>query len=113
MGEAGQTARRGGGYINIQYNYLNLPKRIQFGDCQEIEFVYDAAGAKLVRDGSMVLSMQDYVGGIEYKNEVLEAVYHSEGRVYFEDGTGRYEYTITDHPLPAEALREGRWGIPV
>ncbi len=45
----------------------------------------------------MVLSTQDYVGGIEYKNEVLEAVYHAEGRVYFEDGTNRYEYTITDH----------------
>jgi len=45
----------------------------------------------------MVLSTQDYVGGIEYKNEVLEAIYHAEGRVYFEDGTNRYEYTITDH----------------
>jgi len=100
LGEAGQTARRGGGYINIQYNYLNLPKRIQFEDCQEIEFVYDASGVKLrkiIKDGSMVLSTQDYVGGIEYKNEVLEAVYHAEGRVYFEDGTNRYEYTITDH----------------
>ena len=77
-----------------QYNYLNLPKRIQFEDCQEIEFVYDAAGAKLrklVKGGSMVLSTQDYVGGIEYKNGVLEAVYHSEGRVYLEGGGGRYE----------------------
>jgi len=45
----------------------------------------------------MVLSTHDYVGGIEYKNEVLEAIYHAEGRVYFENGTPRYEYTITDH----------------
>jgi len=97
-----------------QYNYLNLPRRIQFEDFQEIEFVSDAAGAKLrklVKDGSMVLSTHDYVGGIEYKNGVLEAVYHSEGRVYFENGTARYEYTITDHTLPAEALREGGWAV--
>ncbi len=86
--------------INVQYNYLNLPRRITFEDCQEVEFVYDASGAKLrklVKDGSMVLSTHDYIGGVEYKNEVLEAIYHSEGRVYFEDGTARYEYTITDH----------------
>jgi len=45
----------------------------------------------------MVLSTQNYVGGIEYKNGVLEAIYHAEGRAYFENGTARYEYTITDH----------------
>jgi RHS repeat-associated protein len=34
---------------------------------------------------------------LEYTNDSLEAIYHSEGRVYFENGTSRYEYNITDH----------------
>jgi RHS repeat-associated protein len=40
---------------------------------------------------------QDYTGGIEYKNNVLEAMYHAEGRVYRNNNTWRYEYTLRDH----------------
>jgi RHS repeat-associated protein len=42
---------------------------------------------------ALVATTQDYVGGIEYKNTALEAIYHSEGRIY----KGQYEYTLKDH----------------
>ncbi|MEL7122908.1 MAG: RHS repeat-associated core domain-containing protein, partial [Bacteroidota bacterium] len=86
--------------MDISYNYLNLPRRITIDDCKFIDILYDASGTKLrktVRDGAMTLRTQDYVGGIEYRNQTLEAIYHSEGRVYFEGTTSRYEYNITDH----------------
>ncbi|WP_373552386.1 hypothetical protein [Haliscomenobacter sp.] len=40
---------------------------------------------------------QDYVMGIEYQNTVMQAIYNSEGRLYFAGSTTRYEYTMTDH----------------
>jgi RHS repeat-associated protein len=39
----------------------------------------------------------DYSNGIEYKNNTLDAIYHSEGRVKYNGTTPRYEYTLTDH----------------
>ena len=86
--------------LSISYNYLNLPQRIEDADCKVLEFTYDAAGMKLrktVKDGAVTITTQDYVGGIEYRGGVMEAIYHSEGRVYFEDGSSRYEYSLTDH----------------
>jgi RHS repeat-associated protein len=42
--------------------------------------------------------VQDYVGGIEYRDGDLEAIYHECGRLFFGgSSTPRYEYTITDH----------------
>ena len=86
--------------LSISYNYLNLPQRIEDADCKVLEFTYDAAGMKLrktVKDGAVTITTQDYVGGIEYRGGVMEAIYHSDGRVYFEDGSSRYEYSLTDH----------------
>lgn len=40
---------------------------------------------------------RDYVGGIEYLNGNIEAIYFSEGRVYYNQGIPRYEYYIKDH----------------
>ncbi len=50
----------------------------------------------------MLQYRQDYVSGIEYRYTTaggltMEAVYHSEGRVYNNGGTLRYEYSIRDH----------------
>jgi RHS repeat-associated protein len=39
----------------------------------------------------------DYVGGIEYKNGIFEALYHAEGRVIGISGSLRYEYALKDH----------------
>lgn len=84
----------------VDYNYLNLPERIEFDSCKFVEIQYDAAGMKLskiTKAGAIQITRQDYIGGIEYRNGELEAVYHEEGRVYFENGASRYEYTLRDH----------------
>ncbi|MBK7870716.1 MAG: hypothetical protein IPJ74_08530 [Saprospiraceae bacterium] len=86
--------------MDVVYNFLNLPERIEFADCKTIEFTYDAGGNKLkkeLKNGTMLLATHDYLGSIEYKGSELEAIYHDEGRVYYEEGTGRYEFNIRDH----------------
>jgi len=86
--------------MDITYNHLNLPERIEFDDCKVIEFTYDANGAKLrkeLKNGAMLLSNHEYLGSIEYEGSELRNIYHEEGRVYYEGGNGRYEYNIRDH----------------
>lgn len=86
--------------LTVEYNHMNLPTRMEFPDCKVIEFIYDAGGAKLskvVSQDATLIKKKDYLGGIEYTNSKIEAIYHSEGRVYYEDGVGRYEYNLTDH----------------
>lgn len=67
--------------------------------------MYDAVGTKLrkkVTDGTSVVT-QDYLGGIEFKNNRLEAIYNEEGRAYniaplgLGTYTWRYEYNLKDH----------------
>ena len=85
---------------NITYNHLNLPITITFTGSRTITFMYDAGGNKLrktvVQSGTTQYT-QDYVGGIEYRNGVLEAIYHAEGRITNINSTLKYEYTIKDH----------------
>jgi RHS repeat-associated protein len=40
---------------------------------------------------------QDYVGGIEYRNGILEAIYHAEGRITTINSALKYEYALKDH----------------
>jgi len=41
---------------------------------------------------------QYYLGGVEYEGGQLEAIYHPEGRIYYDStGTQRYEWTLFDH----------------
>ncbi len=86
--------------INIRYNHLNLPEFIEFDNCNAIEYTYNATGVKLtktLKKGNAITSTHDYIGGIEYKNQVIDAIYHSEGRLYFEGASSRYEYVLKDH----------------
>ena len=82
------------GITNIIYNYLNLPEVITLTG-GTITFLYDANGNKLRKTVSG--SSQDYLGGIEYKNNVVEAIYHEEGRATLQSGVWRYEYYLKDH----------------
>lgn len=52
---------------------------------------------KVVNQNGTTLLTRDYVDGIEYLDGVMEAIYHSEGRVKYTNGTARYEYTLRDH----------------
>ncbi len=35
--------------IIIEYNHLNLPTRVTFGNGNKLEWIYDAAGIKLTK----------------------------------------------------------------
>jgi len=94
--------------MDARYNHLNLPYTIEIND-NYINFTYDAAGTKLKKhstgqeDGEQVDNTSDYIGGIEYKNGTIEAIYHAEGRVVYkrdeDSGTIRLvpEYYLKDH----------------
>jgi RHS repeat-associated protein len=91
----------------IDYNHLNLPKRISVSEEGSIEFTYDAAGIKLKKVVSETaggpVSTMYYIGGIEYKDNKMESIQHAEGRITFHEDpdTGDekplYEYFLKDH----------------
>ena len=72
---------------NIEYNYLNLPQIITFTNSRTITFIYDASGAKLqkVTNDNGIVTTYDYVNGVEYKNNVLQRLAHTEGSVSRQD----------------------------
>jgi RHS repeat-associated protein len=100
---------------NIQYNYLNLPMKITFGTYgvegfNEIYFVYDATGQKhqkithyYVSEGTELeeVIVYDYINGVEYYNDYLKRIAHTEGAVvrdaYWGAGTFEHEYVLRDH----------------
>jgi RHS repeat-associated protein len=85
---------------SIEYNYLNLPQVITFSGNRIIQFIYDATGAKLrkISNNNGTITTYDYVGGVEYKNNVLERFANTEGSVV-NNGSGgyEYEYVLRDH----------------
>jgi RHS repeat-associated protein len=90
--------------LTITYNHLNLPSRFTFMGNNTIDILYDAAGQKLrktVKANGVVTVTQDYLGGIEIKNNRLEAIYNEEGRAYNTAPAypyvWRYEYNLKDH----------------
>jgi RHS repeat-associated protein len=93
--------------LTISYNHLNLPTKFSFAPTKYIEILYDATGTKLrkkVTDGTTVTT-QDYLNGMELRNNHLEAVYNAEGRVFntkvndvsFYPFSFRFEYNLKDH----------------
>ena len=105
------------GILKIEYNYLNLPTRINFlsyisGSTKDIYFIYDASGQKhrkIVRQVDCGVAgcattetVYDYVNGIEYQNGKLQRIAHTEGSVSLKSEIGgaesyRHEYVIKDH----------------
>lgn len=90
--------------ITIEYNHLNLPSKVKWttgNSHQRLEMVYDATGTLLSRKkfnaGGFLVETRDFIGGIEYVDNVLESVSHQEGRVYFGGGSERFDYAMTDH----------------
>jgi RHS repeat-associated protein len=92
------TADPNKGITSIAYNHINLPTTITFTGGNAINFLYDAGGNKLRKTVSGTTAyVQDYVGGIEYRGGVLEAIYHAEGRVTTINSALKYEYALKDH----------------
>jgi hypothetical protein len=65
--------------------------------------MYDAGGRKLRKtlldESRKVLKMIDYVGGIEFENELPMRIQHAEGRIVRSAKSGEYQYTwvLRDH----------------
>lgn len=93
---------------NIEYNFLNLPKKIIFDNADSIVYIYDANGSKHIKkffEKGKQKNAQYYVGGIIYETdstdvtaEKLRFVMTSEGRLtHLKNGSFRNEYFLKDH----------------
>nr|WP_165793146.1 RHS repeat-associated core domain-containing protein [Sphingobacterium haloxyli] len=82
------------GITDIEYNYLNLPKKFVKGT-QQLVYTYDATGRKLKK--ALGNAVTDYVDGIQYKNGVLEFIQTEEGRILPNGSSFVYEYFLKDH----------------
>ncbi len=95
------------GIVAIQYNLLNLPRKVEFDSGDSIVYQYDAAGIKLsqtvYKDGAQEKKM-DYVGPFIYENDTLQLIQHEEGRI-IPQYAGQpealegwdYQYHLKDH----------------
>ncbi len=85
---------------SAKYYYHNNPKDLTINS-NFLKFTYDASGTKLRKQVLNSLSQQilkqDYVSGIEYRNDTIEAIYHSDGRSVWNGSAWRYEYNVADH----------------
>lgn len=87
--------------LDIFYNALNLPDTLSFWNHDSIIFTYNASGEK-IRKASKASTenswnITDYFGSIEYHNDMLEAIFHEEGRVVPVASSFKYEYDMKDH----------------
>ena len=82
---------------SIQYNCLNLPSKVTFGDGSAITYTYSADGTKLravyVINGSTTTT--DYCGNVVYENGMQKWLLTDEGYVSLSDG--QYHYYLKDH----------------
>lgn len=92
--------------ILVEYNTLNLPKKV--GDAtgtEKIFYFYDASGRKLAKSyensTSSVDNTTEYLGNIVYENHDLAYIITSEGRlvpiIENSDSTRQFEYNLKDH----------------
>ena len=82
---------------DIQYNFLNLPQRIEFEDGSTTEYLYDAEGRKLrtVHRADGKTTTTDYVGNLIYENGNPIRLITGYGYVSLPDGM--YHYYLQDH----------------
>ena len=95
---------------NISYNHLNLPTEIQFGNGNNIKYIYNAIGQKVkksVKTGNEYADT-DYLSGFQYRGSYtsaqgdqseakLQYFPHAEGYIQHVDGRYFYIYHYTDH----------------
>lgn len=83
-------------FLTIQYNHLNLPNSVYHPSDNTIVVTYTADGEKLTK--AIFGTVRNYVGGIEYLNAALDAIYRSDGRCTPNGATAfHYEYALKDH----------------
>ena len=80
---------------DIQYNVLNLPNKVTFGDGNSVSYMYAADGSKLqtVHTINGTTTTTDYVGNMIYENGTLKRTLVDAG--YIEND--EYYFYIQDH----------------
>ena len=82
----------------IQYNCLNLPRKVTFTDGSTIEYTYAADGTKLrtkhVINGTTTTTT-DYCGNVIYENGVQKLLLTEAGYLTLADS--KYHYYLQDH----------------
>ena len=72
------------GIEHIEYNFLNLPKTIEFENGDYIIYYYDASGIKLRKEiyhNNELITNIDYICNTVYKNNKLDFILTEEGRI--------------------------------
>ena len=82
---------------DIQYNFLNLPSKVTFGDGSTVAYTYAADGTKLrtVHKIGSTTTTTDYCGDVIYENGVQKLLLTEEGYVTL--GDSKYHYYLQDH----------------
>ncbi len=89
------------GIRNIEYNYLNLPNKIEFASGARIDYLYDAGGTKLRMEftGSPMEGdlQKDYVNNKVYINNQLMLIRNEGGYMNYENVGWDQFYVLKDH----------------
>ncbi len=97
------------GVDHIDYNYLNLPTVVtgDAGNTGSMAFHYSATGQKLRKQlftgtdltGEVTTARMDYAGRAVYKDNTLQYIFTSEGRIVYDDINDNFtwQYDIKDH----------------
>ena len=85
----------------IEYNLLNLPSKITFGDGKTITYVYDASGVKLLASYKTAHPASShsiaYCGNMIYEDDTFKQVLFDGGYITFTDTKPMYHYYLKDH----------------
>ena len=85
----------------IEYNLLNLPSKITFGDGKTITYVYDASGVKLLASYKTALPASShtiaYCGNMIYEDDAFKQVLFDGGYITFTGTRPMYHYYLKDH----------------
>ena len=84
----------------IEYNLLNLPSKITFGDGKTITYVYDASGVKLLASYKTAVPASNhtiaYCGNMIYEDDTFKQVLFDGGYITFTDNRAMYHYYLKD-----------------
>ena len=83
--------------LQIEYNALNLPCEVTFGNGSTVTYLYSAGGTKLrtVHKTGNTTATTDYVGNVVYENNSPKLLLTDAGYVSLSDG--KYHYYLKDH----------------
>ena len=83
--------------MSIEYNALNLPCEVTFGNGNTVSYLYSAGGTKLrtVHKTGNTTATTDYVGNVVYENNSPKLLLTDAGYVSLSDG--KYHYYLKDH----------------